>query len=86
MTLKEWGWRDTPPPAGFNDLDRRANIKRHFSRGEEGDTWREIRENENAACLAGMRNPYEAVQGRDPLKVVMGRILRARPYESRARI
>ena len=38
-------------------------VKRHIMRGETADSSRTIREREDAACTAGMRNPAELREG-----------------------
>ena len=51
-------------------------VRRHALRGEDPDTAREIREEENLACRAGMRNPMlRTARGERPeLRTTMGKV------------
>ena len=69
---------DTRPIVVINpeDTESRQRIHRHTPWGPDPGTAREIREAENEAGRAGLRNPHPCTQGgeRAPLKHTMGRV------------
>ena len=59
-----------------DDTECRQRVRRHISRGLDPDTAREVREAENVACRAGLRNPHLCTEGgaRTALRATMTRV------------
>ena len=57
--------------------ERAARVRRHRLRGPDADTAREVREQENRQCRAGLRNPHLIHDALPLLPAVMARVKQA---------